>query len=220
MGQADRMDSELRERLGISVESVPQTARKPVPATLAGSAAARFGWAGLQVNQRRRSLAVSPLWEPLISCLGGPVFARHRDLPVFMWETPEWGTPHELHLTVKSIGSPELYATVASVLADAGFQGGALQVQSLDWQKPVSCMAWRHPGKGLRVLLGNLETGTTGNSQFCVKATLSRCGRTVEVEANSPIPPARTTHSEDSTTVTLKPHRIALCDISRKEQAP
>ncbi len=220
MGQADRMDPRLRDRLGISVESVPPTARKPVAATLVASASSMFGWTGLQVNQRRRSLAVSPLWEPLILCLGGPVFARHRDLPVFIWETPEWGTPQELHLTVKSIGSPELYATVAAVLADAGFHGGGLRVECQDWQKPVSCHAWKHPDRGLRVLLGNLETGTTGNSQFCVKATLSHGGRPAEFDADSPIPAARTIRGEDSTTITLKPHRIALCDISRREPEP
>ncbi|MCX7018411.1 MAG: hypothetical protein WCK47_08430 [bacterium] len=220
MGQADRMDPGLRDRLGVLVEDVPSTARKPASATLAGSAAARFEWTGLQVNQRRRSLAFSPLWETLVVCLGGPVFARHRDLPVFVWETPEWGTPLELHLTVKSIGSPELYATVATVLADAGFQGGGLRMGCLDWQKPVHFASWRRAGKSRRVMLGNLETGVTGNSQFCVKASLSRGGRPVMIAPDSPIAPARVIIAEDAAIVTLKPHRIAIFDISNQDVTP
>ena len=218
MGQADKMDPYLRDRLGIWLEPFPVTSGKSAPATLANSAAGRFEWTGLLVNQRRRSLGPSPLWEPLISCLGGPVFARHRDLPVFIWETPEWGTPLELHLTVKSIGSPELYVTVATVLAETGFQCRGLGFAIQDWQKPINFLAWRYADGGTRVMLANLETGTTGNSQFCVKGAYAREHGPVAISPESPFPPARVVASPRSAIVTLKPHRIALFDLPGSDQ--
>ncbi|MCC6728407.1 MAG: hypothetical protein IT208_03615 [Chthonomonadales bacterium] len=172
MGQASAVDPALRERLGLRALHEPRTAAFPSPATLAPDLARAAGTTGVVLNQRARSLAPGGAFEPLIDCLGGPVLARHAALPCWMWETPEWGTPGELHLTCQSIQSPQTYHALAMALGAGGWGPERLTWRNRDWQKPVCFLFWRYPSGELGVLLANLETGVTGNSQFRVHGEL------------------------------------------------
>ena len=172
-GSAGSFDDALRARLGITVLDEAVTSDAPSAACVEEGLAGPIGTRGLVINQRQRTLSSTSAWRACIDCLGGPVFARHKDLPCFIWETPEWGTPTELHLTAQSVQSPQTYNCVATAIGETGWGREGIRWTNEDWQKPVCFLFWRYAGGGTGVLLGNLETGFTGNSQFCVKGVLS-----------------------------------------------
>lgn len=158
-GQAALLPAELRQALNISVESEPVRAARPSAALVKGTLADLLDMDGLVLNQRQRTLMESKDWETLIECLGGPVFAMHRSLPCCIWETPEWGTPRQMHLTFKSIESPQTYIGVAQTIARQGWGAELRRWSNEDWQKPVCWLFWRYRGGGEAMLLGNLEKG-------------------------------------------------------------
>lgn len=167
-GQAGVISEPLRRALGIEI-TPPVRAALASPGTLHDPALAeRLATTALVLRQAAHSMAESPDWQPVIRCAGAPVFARHTRLPVWLWQTPEWGTPDEYNLSLRSIGSPETYAAVAASLADTL----PLRWVNDKWWQPVAFLAWRYPAGGAGALLGNIETGVTGHSQQLVSGTL------------------------------------------------
>ncbi len=171
-GQAGLLPAELRDTLSLAVEEDAVLCDLPSAAAIEEKLGRIVGAYGLQVRQHQRSMKENDGWDSLIRCLGGPIFAKHKEKPCFLWETPEWGTPGELHLTSKSIGSPQTYYAVSSAFGGSGWGPEGIRWENEDWQKPVCFLFWRYQNGEKAVLLGNLETGTTGNSQFAVKGTL------------------------------------------------
>jgi len=173
-GQASLLSEKLRNKLELAVLNEPQESEYASAATIEQQRlVASIGTSGVAINQRVRTLADSTSWETLIRCLEGPVFAAHRQLPCWIWETPEWGTPYELHLTVKSIQSPQTYHAIALAFGEHGWGIDNMKWTNADWQKPIAFLFWRYAAGGAGVLLGNLETGTTGSSQFAVTGQLA-----------------------------------------------
>ncbi len=171
-GQAGLLPEKLKEALSIGTEEIAVTCALPSAATVSEPLGRTIGAYGLQIRQNQRSMRESENWDSLIQCLGGPVFAKHKDKPCYIWETPEWGTPGELHLTGKSIGSPQTYYAVSVSFGQRGWGQEGIRWINDDWQKPACFLFWRYDNEDIAVLLGNLETGATGNSQFAVKGTL------------------------------------------------
>ncbi len=212
LGQAGLIDADLRDDFGIPTEPTPRTETLPQPAIVCPCLTDLAGSAGLVINQRQRSLADGGAMSALIRCLDGPVFARHVDLPVWVWETPEWGTPGELHMTNQSIQSPQTYRAIASSFSEAGWGRERLNWQNDDWQKPVCFLFWRYASDELGVLLANLETGVTGNSQFCVGGKLTSARSLAEVRPTAIGAPGRLATDGMAAYVRLGAHKACLLE--------
>ncbi len=211
MGRAALLPERLRRSLAIRTREDPVTGCLASFARVSGALARRIGATGLQVLQRQRTLDESPDWETAIEGLGGPVLSRHRSLPCVIWETPEWGTPMELHLTTRSVGSLQLYLSVSEVFGADGWGPSSLRWTGEDWQKPACFHFWRYPDGTATVLLGNLETGTTGSSQFAIKGLLQAAGRPVGPHpAHAAWPPGWIRPQPGGFRIALAPHRMAL----------
>lgn len=212
MGDASRIDAELRTDLGIAVEPETRFSTPPSNGMVHSDYAERAKTAGLTVNQRRRSLTDSPTLEPIVTAIGGPVLARLTGTNAFVWETPEWGTPFELHLSVQSIQSPQTYAFVADLFGEKGWGADALRWTNADWTKPICFLFWRYPSGENRVLVANLETGVTGNSQFCVTGTLNTEAAPVEGLFGKP---GKFSVFDGRTQLSLGPHRAWIFETAK-----
>ena len=208
-GQAEVMSEPLRAALGVVVET-PQRAQTASAATVEDPALAkRLGTSGLVLRQAARSLAGGPEWRGIIRCLGGPVLARHARLPAWIWETPEWGTPDELHLSVRSVGSLETYAGVVASFGGAADYGWTNE----KWWRPVAFLAWRYAGGGMGALLGNIETGVTGHSQLPVAGTLRTGAPEVRARVVAGPKPTECKSSADGLRVGLAAHKFCVLQI-------
>jgi hypothetical protein len=218
LGQAALLPDALRAALGVQLAAQPVTAELPDAAELENELASWVGTRAVVINQRQRTLAVAPAWQSLLTWHGGPVFAGHRQLPCFIWETPEWGTPMELHLSWRSVESPQTYAAIAHALQ--AFQG-ALRFEIGHLARPVCYLEWHGEGADeYTILLGNLETGVLGNSQFCVKGQLRLASRdplaiTPHAALWSNQVTGKYAHGETQTAITLGAHKSALFRIQR-----
>lgn len=207
MGDSSRIHPDLRAALGIVADPDPCQTTLPSSGMVNPAFADRAKIAGLTINQRRRALCTSPTLDPAISALGGPVLAQVRDTNVWVWETPEWGTPHELHMTAQSIQSPQTYALVSDLLGDKGWGADNLQWSNADWTKPICFLFWSYPSGEKRILIANLETGVTGNSQFCVSGNLNAKISPIGSQFGEP---GKFAITEDNSKITLGPHRAWL----------
>lgn len=71
-----------------------------------------------------------------------------------------------LHLTVESIQSPQYFWAIASAINHNGWGNAKLQWLNADWLMPVCFLFQYNSNNTKNIVLGNLETGITGNSQF------------------------------------------------------
>lgn len=180
MGQASAYDHRLRAAYGIDIEEPSATTDLPSAATVAEESAPVIRSRGLAINQRRRSLAASKDWTPLITALGGPVFARHRSLPVLVWETPEWGDLACSHLTCRTVQSLQLYQLVASEIRRILAESCGVRFDLEDNDLPLACPWWRSLDGRIWLLPGCLESGMTGASLRGAAARI--CPKEVKAE--------------------------------------
>ncbi|MDI4643700.1 hypothetical protein [Cohnella hashimotonis] len=216
-GQAGLLPKPLRSALGIAIAERPTHAELPSAGLVEQPLSAKVGTAGLVLNQRYRTLAESADWDSLIRALDGPIFAKHRTLPCWIWETPEWGTLREMHLTHLSIQSPQTYQAVAFAIGEQGFGPERIGWGNRDWQKPIAFLFWRYPEEGeIGVLVGNLETGVVGSSQFGVEGEL-RCYRpdTWTCAASKPFSPGILELGQASWRVALAGHKAGYFSMAR-----
>ena len=218
VGEASHLPDALRRSLTIALESSRRTAPLPTAAVVSPELASSIGTAGLTLCQRRRTLAASSGWATLITALDGPVFARHRSAPFWIWETPEWGTPLELNVTTQTIQSPQTSVAVAQCFRQGGWGAARVNWSNQDWLKPVCLLVWNYPTGESAVLLGNLETGVTGNSQNCAKGTLSfdRAGFVLSYGDDRYPAPGRVVETDGQTVVSLGPHKVARVHLEKR----
>lgn len=211
MGDAARISPRLRESLGIQIEA--ETAHSTVPnaANIPSRFAVRAKTNGLAINQRRRSLASSETQVTAIECIGGPVLAKAQSDSCWIWETPEWGTPFELHMSVESIQSPRLYSLTAELFGEKGWGQHQLVWTNDMWIRPACFLFWRYPSGEERILLANLETGVTGNSQFCISGTINAHMKPVKTLLGEP---GKLYPGENSSVIRLGPHKACICEVS------
>jgi hypothetical protein len=186
LGEVASYSPACREAFGLQSSANPRFATRPSAGVFAPPAADLVSTDGVCVNQRYRSLETSPAWETMLTALDGPVLARHRSLPLLVWEAPEWGTLRHSHLTWLSVQSAQTMIAVAKLFAAQGWGQAALHFQSPDPERPLPCLAWRHADGSVCALIANLEKGYTGESQFGGPASLSLEGLTETI-----IDPAR-----------------------------
>ena len=170
-GNAGLLPDPLKKFLAIkdktvSKPSVMQTVRIKFPYDI------KFGTEGLVLRGPFGSLSVGDEWEKILESDQGPLFVKYKSKNVFYWETPQWGTPYEMTLDNRSIGSPETYSYISEFLREAV---KTPRMAPRDRNKPICFLYWR-TGAETTCLFGNLETGVTGNSQFAVKGILDALG--------------------------------------------
>jgi len=218
-GQANLISEKLKNYLSIETEKNPITCTLPSAASVSENLGNAIRTFGLQVNQRQRTLKENGSWEWLINCLGGPVLAKYRgDIPCLIWETPEWGTPNELHLTTKSIGSPQGFYAVSNSFNQFGWGLEGIRWINDDWQKPVCFLFWRYDNKDIAFLLGNLETGVTGNSQFAVRGTLSiEDIEKYTIKTRQSFNPGLINSGDSAFKIALAPHKACVFTIENFE---
>jgi len=217
-GQGKLLAEPLRSALGIAVTEQPALAHLPSAGTVLQALAEHVGTAGLVLNQRYRTLADSDDWESLIRALDGPVLAKHRHLPCWIWETPEWGTPGEMHLTIETIQSPQLYQAVALAFGAGGYGKEQISWSNVHRQRPIAFLFWRYPGENgangkpeIGGLAGNLETGLIGNSQFGVEARLSiQSSEAWDCQGFKPFSPGKIGKDGDRFRIALAGHKAGL----------
>lgn len=215
MGQASLLSAPLRKALDIAVRPEPVLNSQPGPAVIEDPAlAALTGTRGLVLNQRQSSLIENKSWKTLIRFGDSPVLARHAALPCLIWETPEWGTPTELQLLHQSILSPQTYVAAARAAGENGWGPERLRWTNRDWQKPVCFLFWRYETGGLGVLLGNIETGLTGNSQFYVHGSLSYAGKTPAVTTTAGTEPVVLAAGEEQCAAGLGPYKSCVLSLN------
>lgn len=219
MGQAALLPAELRTTLDMQIEAAAATAALPAAAQLEAELGQWVGSSAVVLNQRERTLAASPRWRTLIEWQGGPVFAEHATLPCFVWEVPEWGTPQELHLSWRSVESPQTFAAIAHCLSPAA---GALRFEANHLARPICFLHWRYNDGEQAVLVANLETGVLGNSQFCVGGRMTRAaGGELVATPTAPLWQERVTGkyaaSPREVTITLGAHKSALFHVQERQ---
>ena len=117
-----------------------------------------------------------------------------------------------MHMTHNSVGSVELYYIISCRFTEDMLRKGNPIWCNDDWQTPVSFLIWRYPDGGQGILIGNLETGITGNSQFAVHGTLKI--PTVKQEdswlALGGHKPGLMEKTQDGYKIALAPHSFAV----------
>ena len=215
MGLASILPKMFRQNLSIEIEPLLIESLLPSSGHIEDELAVQMGIRGLVLNQRRRSLHTNDAWIPLIQCLNGPVFAVNKSLPIWVWETPEWGTPFELDLNLDSIQSPQTYRVVAETFNQSGWGSDQVRWQNNEWQKPSTFLFWRYPDGKMGVLLGNLERGICGNSQFSVRGALSIEEMVArQVLPLEPYAPGEAYIENGRLQVGLGPHKFGILVIS------
>jgi hypothetical protein len=168
LGQSDAMAPAVQHMLDIAIETAPPTARFAVAGEVDAAWHERLGCQQVVLAQRRRSLAPSPHWKPLLNMLGGPVLARHANLPCWVWETPHW--TGGWMLTCENLHSLQAYWLVAEATGDGW---GAPRWRSDRAAAPCCVLAWRTAAGRTEALLGNLENGMVGESAHAVTGMLA-----------------------------------------------
>ncbi|MCX7018206.1 MAG: hypothetical protein WCK47_08285 [bacterium] len=214
-GLAAQMPELLRRELNVDLEESIVTETLPSCAFLSPKLSVAAGARGLVINQRRRILRSSPHWESLITCLDGPVFAKHKLHPCWIWETPEWGTLRELNLTTQSIQSPQTYVAIVKALHHLSWGAARINWDNLDWLKPVCFLAWGDACGEMTILLGNLETGITGNSQNCAKGNLAWGDPGYKLSAHNMLIPGRIAASDQQAVISLSSHKSCLIHLKK-----
>ncbi len=176
MGQCGMYSPAIRNTFSITAHTCRAVAPLPVAGTVQKDLAEEIGTTAVVLNQKERTLEASSHWETLIEALGGPVFAKHRDLPVWIWETPEWGTGHT-NLTVVSIPSLQLIWAVAKSFAKKGWGTEQIRWKEERIEFTGDFLFWRYPKEGrLGLLLGNVENGLMGDSKFPLHGSVTLQG--------------------------------------------
>ena len=170
-GMAAELDEKLAKRFDIR-RKAPLFAQEPLSA-LVFTSPDETGRRAFCVPQRAVSLDESPSFATVAAENGNPVLVRRRDQPLWIWETPEWGTPGDLHLFPESAGDFAYYRRVAALLEEDDPARRTLSFSTADKRMPINFLWARYADGSAMVLLGNLETGLTGNSQFATHGTLT-----------------------------------------------
>lgn len=214
VGDPAWIDPKLRDKLGVEIETKSLNSRLPSSAKVLEPLATEVGTEGGAVNQRRRNLAPSSTMLTRMESLGGPILSQWVGGSCWVWETPEWGTPFELHMSFKSIQSPQIWAAVSIETSRQGWDPSGLGWANDDLSKPVCFLFWRYPDGTGTVMLANLETGITGNSQFCVGGVLS--ANAVPKPSQFGVP-GRWGGQEERSVVRLGAHKACLLSFSVRE---
>ncbi len=102
---------------------------------------------------------------------------------VIYWQPPDWSEPANAFLPRYQIGSLASHAMAARALLDASVQMEGSHLERVPFAQPIAFHLWRSGGT-IYILLGNLETGLTGDARTERHARLILNRRQLGLEAD------------------------------------
>jgi len=168
IGRADVIDPALLERAGARASGDPSAALR------AGLSPKGFARASIDPSPLKGDLPDFnvlhlPPHQPIVG--EGEVLVRAGSTPtlvrrdnVIYWQPPDWSEPSNPFLPRYQIGSLASHALAARALVDACARVGLSHAADVPFAQPVAFHLWRSNGR-VHVLLGNLETGLTGDAR-------------------------------------------------------
>ncbi len=128
-----------------------------------------------------------PAHQPITA--EGDVLFRAESTPTLVrrnqaiyWQPPDWSEPSNRFLPRYQVGSLASHALAARALLDGLSKAGHSRPEGVPFAQPVAVHLWRSAGR-VRVLLGNLETGLTGDARTERHITLVLERRQLELDA-------------------------------------
>jgi hypothetical protein len=107
--------------------------------------------------------------EVLFRAETGPTLVRQGNITY--WQPPDWSEPSKEFLPRNQVGSLATHVLAARALAEACAAAGQSHLLPVPYAQPVAFHLWRSGGQ-VHVLLGNLETGLTGDARTPRHVTL------------------------------------------------
>jgi hypothetical protein len=160
IGRADVIDPAVLRAAGARVEGDLQPKgymrAAPAPAPLQRDLPA-FNVLHLPIHQ-----PIAAEGETLFRAETTPTLVRRGHASY--WQPPDWSEPSNQFLPRYQVGSLASHALAARALGDACAQAGHSRAAGVPFAQPVAFHLWRSAGRAF-VLLGNLETGLTGDAR-------------------------------------------------------
>jgi hypothetical protein len=167
VGRADVIDPEILKLAGVEISGDLQ-AKGYVQASPRASA--------LKDDLPEFNILHLPAHQPIVArreilfrTEATPTLVRRGH--VIYWQPPDWSEPANAFLPRYQVGSLASHALAARVLMDAARSNGASYIEHVPFAQPVTFHMWRSAGK-IHLLLGNLETGLTGDARLERRARL------------------------------------------------
>ena len=118
-----------------------------------------------------------PVHQPIVAT--GDVLFRTETTPTLVrqdstiyWQPPDWSEPANAFLPRYQVGSLASHALAARALLDACARAGCSHPDPIPFAQPITFHLWRSGG-AIYILLGNLETGLTGDARTERHVTLT-----------------------------------------------
>jgi len=112
---------------------------------------------------------IEAVGEVLFRTQATPTLARCAH--VIYWQPPDWSEPSNQFLPRYQIGSLASHVLAARTLTEAMAKAGLSHAADVAFAQPVAFHMWRSDGR-VHILLGNLETGLTGDARTERRVTL------------------------------------------------
>ena len=167
IGRADVIDPALLERAGARAcgsQSPKGFVRASIPPSPLKGDVPDFNVLHLPPHQ-----PIVSEGEVLVRAGSTPTLVRRDD--VIYWQPPDWSEPSNPFLPRYQIGSLASHALAARALVDACAQAGLSRAADGPFARPVAFHLWRSGGR-VHLLIGNLETGLTGDARTERRVTL------------------------------------------------
>ena len=173
LGQANLLPEEIKEYCGLETRETVFSEHLQNTVEFSERFARLVNASGCKTTNVAHSLLAGDSLETLIRRGGYAVFAKYKGGDIWFWETPEWGTKKELHIFPDSFGDVEPFRCITRELK------GTCKAELLsdDYRLPLNFLCTEYEDGSSEIVVGNLETGATGCSQFAVHAQLyCACG--------------------------------------------
>jgi hypothetical protein len=167
IGRADAIDPAVLELAGARTNGVLQpkgfVRASAEPSSLTGDLP------GFNVLHLPVHYPIEAMGEVLFRTEATPTLVRREN--VSYWQPPDWSEPSNQFLPRYQIGSLASHALAARALIDAAARAGCSHIAHVPFAQPLAFHLWRSAGR-IHILLGNLETGLTGDARTERHATL------------------------------------------------
>jgi hypothetical protein len=178
IGRADVIDSAILEAAGAQVTDELQPK---------GYVQAAPGPTSLASDLPTFNIVHLPAHRPIV-CEGEVLF-RAQSTPTLVrrdrvtyWQPPDWSEPANQFLPRYQVGSLASHALATRALIDASARAGQSHASHAPFAQPATFHLWRSAGR-VHILLGNLETGLTGDARTERRVQLSLNRRHLDLGA-------------------------------------
>ena len=217
VGLAEKAHALFKAAFDIDAEPVVNSEDCAVPAAIASPVDSFVRSKALVLNQKAASLVPNKQWIPIIACMDRAIFAKHQHENVCIWETPEYGTPREAEFTHETFYSMQSFWSVAAGIAHFLPKPG-IRWANQRFSRPCVFLGWRYPDDSAAILLGNIESGLTGDSMFPSHGKLMTEGETEIIPHDRSGNSVRVAPGENEFAVTIGAHQFAILSLLKIDQ--